>query len=120
MVKNPAANTGDTRDVGLISELGRSPGVGNGNPIQYFCLENSIDRGAWWAIVLGHKESDTTELLSACISVCMNCVCQPGGIAVPGDLFSGAPSPELGRTSGTQLIGQGKTIWTGLCSVADF
>ena len=47
----------------------------------------------------------------------VNCVCQPGGIAVPGDLFSVAPSPELGRTSGTQLTGQGKTIWTGLCSV---
>ena len=44
----------------------------------------------------------------------VNCVCQPGGIAVPGDLFSGAPSPELARTSGTQLTGQGKTIWTGL------
>ena len=49
----------------------------------------------------------------------VNCVCQPGGIAVPGDLFSGAPSPELGRTSGTQLTGEGKTIWTGLCSVAE-
>ena len=46
MVKNPPANEGDARDVGLIPGLGRSPGVGNGNPLQYSCLENSIDRTA--------------------------------------------------------------------------
>ena len=49
-VKNPPANAGDARDTGLISGLGRSPGVGNGNPLQYFCLENPTERGAWWAI----------------------------------------------------------------------
>ena len=57
-VKNPPANV---RDTGLIPGLGRSPGVGNGNPLQYSCLGNSIDRRAWWATV--HeiaKESDTT------------------------------------------------------------
>ena len=47
MVKNLLSNVGGTRDAGLI------PGVGNGNPLQYFCLENSMDRGAWWAIVHG-------------------------------------------------------------------
>ena len=59
MVKNPPANAGD---VGLIPVLGRSPGVGHGNPLQYACLENPMDRGAWWAIYSpwGHKESDTT------------------------------------------------------------
>ena len=41
------------RDLGLIPGLGRSPGKGSGNPLQYFCLENSIDRGAWWATVHG-------------------------------------------------------------------
>ena len=46
MVKNPSANAGNVRDTGLISELGRSPGVGNGNLLQYSYLENSIDRGA--------------------------------------------------------------------------
>ena len=53
MVKNLPANAGDTRDSGLISGLGRSPGVGNGNPLQYSCLENSMDSGAWWATVYG-------------------------------------------------------------------
>ena len=46
MVKNLPANAGDTRDLGTIPGLGRSLGVGNGNPLQYFCLENSKDRGA--------------------------------------------------------------------------
>ena len=49
VVKNPSANAGDTGDVGSISELGRSPGGEHGNPLQYSCLENSMDRGVWWA-----------------------------------------------------------------------
>ena len=49
--KNPPVNGRDTRDVSLIPGWGSSLGVGNGNLIQYCCLENSIDRGAWWAIV---------------------------------------------------------------------
>ena len=47
MVKNLPANARDTRDVGLIPGLGRSPGGGNGNPLQYSCLENLMDRGEW-------------------------------------------------------------------------
>ena len=46
-VKNPPANAGDSRDVGLITGSGKSLGVGNGNPLQYSCLENSMDRGGW-------------------------------------------------------------------------
>ena len=46
VVKNPAASVGDARHVGLILGPGRSPGVGNGNPLQYSCLEISVDRGA--------------------------------------------------------------------------
>ena len=53
MVKNPLAKAGDIRDVGLIPGLGKVPGVGNGNSLQYSCLENSMDRGAWWATVHG-------------------------------------------------------------------
>ena len=61
MVKNLPANAGDTRDVGSIPESGRCPGIGNGNPLQYSCLGNSMDIAAWWATVHGgHKESDTT------------------------------------------------------------
>ena len=50
-VKNPPANAGDIRDVGLISGLGKSRGGEHGNPLEYSCLENPIDRGAWWATV---------------------------------------------------------------------
>ena len=49
VVKNPPANAGDTRDKGSLSGLGRSPGGGHGNPLQYSCLENPMDRGAWLA-----------------------------------------------------------------------
>ena len=61
-VKNLPANAEDTKDMGLISGSGRSPGVGSGNSLQYSCLENSMDRGTWWDTV--HevaKELDTTE-----------------------------------------------------------
>ena len=60
MVKNSPTSVGDIRDVGLIPELGRFPGVGNGNPLWYLCLENSMDRGALQAIVHGVTESDMT------------------------------------------------------------
>ena len=48
-MKNPPANAGDARDVSSVPELGRSLGEGHGNPPQYSCLENAMDRGAWWA-----------------------------------------------------------------------
>ena len=61
MVKNPPANAGDVRDVGLISTLGRSPGGGHGNPLRYYCSENLMDRGAWWVAVHSIIELNTTE-----------------------------------------------------------
>ena len=56
-VKNPPADAGDTRDGGLIPGSGRSPGGGHGNPLQYSCLENPMDRGAWWVMVHKFKKS---------------------------------------------------------------
>ena len=66
MVKNPPASAGDTGDVGSIPEVERSPGGGNGNPLQYSCLGNPMDRGAWWATVHGVAKSWTR--LSTCIN----------------------------------------------------
>ena len=59
MVKNPPANAGDIRDAGLIPGPGRSPEEENGNPFQYSCLENPMNRIAWWATVHGVTKSQT-------------------------------------------------------------
>ena len=61
VVKNPPANAGDIRDEGLIPGSGRSPGEGIGNLLQYSCLGNPIDRGAWWARVHRISKSWTHE-----------------------------------------------------------
>ena len=58
------ASAGDTRDMGSIPVSGRTPGVGNGNPLWYSCLENSMDRKAWWATVHTTTGSDMTERLN--------------------------------------------------------
>ena len=62
MVKNQPAEPGDIRDVGSVPGLQRSPGEGRGNPFQYSCLENPMDRGAWWATVVGLQETGSTEV----------------------------------------------------------
>ena len=59
VVRITPAKAGDVRDVGLIPGLGRSPGVGNSNPLQYSCLENPRDREAWWVAVYGVAQSQT-------------------------------------------------------------
>ena len=59
VVKNPPANAGDTRDKGSIPGLGTSLGIGNGNPLQYSCLETSMNRGTWWATDHGIAKSQT-------------------------------------------------------------
>ena len=59
MVKNLPASAGDLKDIGLIPRLGRYPGGKHGNPLQYSCLENLMDRGAWQATVHGVTKSQT-------------------------------------------------------------
>lgn len=70
VVQNLPANAGDIRDMGLIPRLGRSPGGGHGNPLQYSCLENPTDRGAWWTTVRGVTKSQT------CLTMLKNDVIQ--------------------------------------------
>ena len=59
MIKKPSANAGDIRGAGSIPGSGRSPGGGDGNPLQHSCLENPMDRGAWWTIVQEVTKSRT-------------------------------------------------------------
>ena len=70
---NPPARAGDSGDVGLIPESGRSPGGGNGNPLQYSCLENFMKRGAWWATVHRVEKRPNWELLCICITESLCC-----------------------------------------------
>ena len=74
MVTNLPANAEDTRDTGSIPGSGRSPGVGNGNLLQYSCLENSMDRGALWATVHEVAKSQT-QLSDFTFTFFLNVVC---------------------------------------------
>ena len=65
VVKNPSANTRDVRDMDSIPGSRRSPGGGNGNPLQYSFLENPMDREAWWATVHGVTKSQTRLSMEA-------------------------------------------------------
>ena len=77
VVKNLPASAGGIRDTGSIPGSGRSPGEGNGNPLQYSCLENPMDRGAWWATV--HRAAK-----SICgLVLCMFCVWQKKKVCCP-------------------------------------
>ena len=69
MIKNPPANAGDTRDSGLIPGLGRFPGVGNDNPLQYFCLENFMEPGGLQSVGVTQESTCTYACMSlhACI-----------------------------------------------------
>ena len=71
--KESACSAGDAGDAGSVPGLGRSPGGGHGNPPQYSCLENPMDRGAWWATVHGVAKSRTRlERLSTHAPVCLS------------------------------------------------
>ena len=67
MVKNLPASTGDAGDVGSVPGVGRSLGEGHGYPLQYSCLENPMDRGAWWTTVYGVAKSQTQLSNRPCI-----------------------------------------------------
>ena len=69
MIENLLVNAEDTGNARSTSESGRCPGEGNGNLFQYSCLENPMDGGAWWAIVHGVSESETTECVCAHVRV---------------------------------------------------
>ena len=86
MVKNTPPNAGDVRDAGLILGLGRSPEEGNDNPL--LCLENPMDRGAWWAMVRGFTESNTTEVTQHILTPNQPCITQP---CVPCDRHPHVP-----------------------------
>ena len=72
VVKNPLAIAGDTGDLGSTPGLGRSPGEGNGNPLQYFCLGNPMDRGAWLATIHGVTRVRHDSATKHTHIVCMN------------------------------------------------
>ena len=66
VLKNPLVNAGDARDPSSTPGTGRSSGVGNGNPLQYHYLGNSMDRGAWWSTVHGVAKSQIQLRIHAC------------------------------------------------------
>ena len=78
MVKNPLTKAGDAEDSGLIPGSGSSPGGGNGNPRQYSCLENSMDRGDWQATVHRLAKSQTRQLLNISMTIGMRQWCRNG------------------------------------------
>ena len=107
LVKNPPANAGDIRDAGLIPGSERSPGGGHGNPLQYSCLENSMDRGAWWATV-------------HCVIKNWTCLKQLSIHAHTISLYSTSRSHMQSRNSDTNgeskhmnVKGKGRIGWTG-------
>ena len=70
MVKNPPANAGDVRDAGSVPGLGRSPGEGNGNPLQYYCLENSMDRVMMMIIMVTRTMIIMATIIYYAITMC--------------------------------------------------
>ena len=99
--KNLPANAGDVRDAGSIPGLGKFPGGGHGNPLQYSCWENSMDRRAWWATAHGVTKSQTglsthtpiaaaaaaaAKLLQSCLTLCDPIDSSPPGFPIPGIL----------------------------------
>ena len=112
MVKNPPASTEDTGDRGSISGLGRFPEGGNGNPFYYSCLENPMDRGAWWATAHGIAKSQTglkrQSLYTHTQALTPMCIGFPGG----------SDSKELTDNAGdlSLIPGLGRSLGEGMAT----
>ena len=104
VVKNPPVNAGDIRDAGSVPGSGGSPGGGHGDPLQYSCLENPMDRGAWQATDHRAAESDTTRDLAHTRRFSLSSVLEsPGGSAGKEPACSAGDLgliPGLGRSPG--------------------
>ena len=95
-------------DLGSIPGLGRSPGGGRGNPLQYSCLENFVNRGAWWATVHGITELDTTEQLHFHFS--LSCIGEENGTPLQCSCLE---NPRDGGAWWAAVYGIAQS-WTGL------
>ena len=91
VVKNPPANEGDIRDAGSVPESGRPSGRGHGNPLQYPCLENPMDRGAWWVALDSVTKNAAAKSLQSCPTLCNPIDGSPPGSPVPGILQARTP-----------------------------
>ena len=113
MVKNPLTNAGDTGDAGPISWSGRSSGEGNSYPLQYSCLENPRDRGAWWAAVYGVAQSWTRlkrlSSSSSCVCMCAHTCAQ---LLTCVQLF--VTPWTVGRQASLSMESFRKEYWSGL------
>ena len=114
MVKNLPVGAGNSGDIGSFPGSGRSPGGGNGNPLQHSCLENPVDRGAWWAAAHGVSESEMTKqtrINSVCISIPVSQFTPPLGV------FS-THSPHGGPRR-RDVTGNARVPATEQCGLAD-
>ena len=117
VVKITPARAGDVRDVGSIPGSGRSPGGGHGNPLQYCCLKNPMDRGPWWATVHRVTQSQTRLSMQACMPANMylggvtefkNHPFVPPIVVELGNSYQGTLKPGSEIIAGTILLARGK------------
>ena len=102
VVKNPPANARDIRDMGLIPGFGRSPGGRLDNQLQYSCLENPMDRGAWQATVHGVTQSQTCSVQLSSVAQSCPTLCDPMNRSMPG-LPVHHQLPEFTQTHGHRV-----------------